>query len=74
MWTIPKERSGDFDTFEYFEFTSNQSLCCLIGLKIGSKFSAPSTETERYNFAAIFVRTPAGAVNSATKGRFAEKK
>ena len=31
----------------------------MIGLKIGSKFSAPSTETERYNFAAIFVRSPA---------------
>ena len=31
----------------------------MIGLKIGSKFSAPSTETERYNFTAIFVRSPA---------------
>ena len=39
-WTIPKERSGDFDTFEYFEFNWNQSPPGLIGLKIGSKFSA----------------------------------
>ena len=68
-WTIPKERLGDLDTFEYFEFNWNQSLCCLIGLKIGSKFSAPSPETERYNFAAIFVRTPADTVNSAASAK-----
>ena len=41
----------------------------MIGLKIGSKFSAPSTETERYNFAAIFVRTPADTVNSAASAK-----